>query len=214
MVMPLSEEEKRQRKSAYQKEYVRRTNNAAGRKSQKKTQKVFAFKFSYNTDGKLIEFLDGLENRNGYIRDLIYADMDAIKRENRMRPIPLFGNAFAAGPGEPDFGNGLETYEIPENQRGDFAVRIHGDSMEPWLPDGSIQIGVKGKPRDGDVAALLIDGAFYVKQVCVDPYGNLYLFSLNRARKNLDFDVKASSDSTVLCFGTILTRERHPLPLD
>lgn len=212
--MPLSEEERAQRKRETQREYEKRTKYAAQNKYHKEKSKSYLLRFSYSTDGKLIEFLDGLDNRNGYIRNLVYADMDAIKRENRMRPIPLFGNAFAAGPGEPDFGNGLETYEIPENQRGDFAVRIHGDSMEPWLPDGSIQIGVKGTPKDGDVAALLIDGAFYVKQVCVDPYGNLYLFSLNRARRNLDFDVKASSDSTVLCFGTILTRERHPLPLD
>ena len=214
MVMPLSEEEKRQRKSAYQKEYVRRTNNAAGRKSQKKTQKVFTFKYSYNTDGKLIEYLDGLENRNAYIRDLVYADMAAIRREHRTRVIPLFGNSFAAGPGEPDFSVALEEYEIPENQRGDFAVRVNGDSMEPWLPDGSIQIGVREMPKDGEVAAVMVDGAFYIKQVCIDITGTLHLFSLNRERKNLDFSVEASSNSTVRCFGTILTRERHRLPLD
>ena len=224
--MAFTEEEKRQRHNASQREYGKRTNHAAERayqkrtnysaqaKYQKKTQKTFTLKYSYNTDGKLIEYLDGLENRNAYIRDLVYADMAAIRREHRTRVIPLFGNSFAAGPGEPDFSVALEEYEIPENQRGDFAVRVNGDSMEPWLPDGSIQIGVREMPKDGEVAAVMVDGAFYIKQVCIDITGTLHLFSLNRERKNLDFSVDASSNSTVRCFGTILTRERHRLPLD
>ena len=131
----------------------------------------------------------------------------------RTRIIPLLGNSFAAGVGEPDFGNALEEYEVAADVRADFAVRVNGDSMEPWLPDGSVALGVKGMPRDGDVAALMVDGAFYVKQVCIDALGNLYLFSLNRDRADLDLEVKASAGSNVSCFGTILMEKRLPLPL-
>ena len=130
------------------------------------------------------------------------------------RIIPLLGSRFAAGVGEPDFGNALEEYSIPYDTRADFAVHIHGDSMEPWLPDGSIQLGVKGTPEDGDVAALIVDGAFYVKQICLDHVGNLYLFSLNRDRKNLDLTVWADGENNVSCFGRILMSKRLPLPLD
>lgn len=132
----------------------------------------------------------------------------------RTRIIPLLGSSFAAGVGEPDFGNALQDYEIAEDVRADFAVRVNGDSMEPWLPDGSIALGVKGTPRDGDVAALMVDGAFYIKQVCIDAVGNLYLFSLNRARRDLDLTVWASAGATVSCFGTILLDRRLPLPVD
>ena len=131
----------------------------------------------------------------------------------RTRIIPLLGNSFAAGVGEPDFGNALEEYEVSADVRADFAVRVNGDSMEPWLPDGSVALGVKGVPQDGDVAALIVDGAFYVKQVCIDALGNLYLFSLNRARADLDLEVKASAGAHVSCFGTIVMRKRLPLPL-
>ena len=131
----------------------------------------------------------------------------------RTRIIPLLGNSFAAGVGEPDFGNALEEYEIAADVRADFAVRVNGDSMEPWLPDGSVALGVKGMPRDGDVAALMVDGAFYVKQVCIDALGTLYLFSLNRDRADLDLEVKASAGSNVSCFGTIVMEKRLPLPL-
>lgn len=130
------------------------------------------------------------------------------------RIIPLLGSSFAAGVGEPDFGNALEEYEIDADVRADFAVRVNGDSMEPALPDGSIALGVKGMPQDGDVAALMVDGAFYIKQVCIDSEGNLYLFSLNRARRDLDLTVYASAGSNVACFGRILTPKRYPLPLD
>ena len=130
------------------------------------------------------------------------------------RIIPLLGASFAAGVGEPDFGNALEEYEIPADTRADFAVRINGDSMEPYLPDGSIALGVKGTPRDGDVGALLVDGAFYVKQMCIDSGGNLHLFSLNRLRRSADFTVWASAGSSVICFGVIPLEKRVSLPLD
>lgn len=135
-------------------------------------------------------------------------------RPGKTRIIPLLGNSFAAGVGEPDFGNALEEYEVPEDTRADFAVRVHGDSMEPYLPDGSVQLGIKGTPTDGDVAALIVDGAFYIKQLCTDSEGNLHLFSLNRARRSMDLTVWASSGSNVSCFGTILMDKRLPLPLD
>ena len=212
--MSLTDEEKRKRHNRAQREYQKRTNYAANAKSNKKNTKMFSFRFSYSTDGDLIEFLDGLENRNGYLRGLIRADMAAVNREQGNRVIPFFGNSFAAGPGEPDFGLGLEEYEIPATQRGDFAVRINGDSMEPYLPDGSVQIGIRETPRDGDVVAIMVDGAFYVKQIAMSPFGDLYLKSLNRARRDMDVTVHASGNSTVRCFGTILMRERVPLPLD
>ena len=139
--------------------------------------------------------------------------LPAAEASPRTRIIPLLGNSFAAGVGEPDFGNALEDYAVPADTRADFAVRVNGDSMEPWLPDGSIALGVKGTPRDGDVAALMVDGAFYVKQICIDALGNLYLFSLNRARADLDLTVRASAGSNVSCFGTIVLEKRLPLPL-
>lgn len=200
--MALSDAEKRKRR------------NQATAESLKKNTKAFLLRYSYSTDGKLIDYLERLPNKAGYIRDLVYADMAAINRAHGNRIIPLFGNAFAAGIGEPDFGNAFEDYEIPATQRGDFAVRVNGDSMEPWLPDGSIQIGVRETPRDGDIAALMVDGEFYVKQVVLDYVGNLYMFSLNRKRKDLDRTIWASGDNRVQCFGTILMRERVPLPLD
>lgn len=129
------------------------------------------------------------------------------------RVIPLFGNSFAAGRGDPDFGNMLEDYEAPADSGADFAIRINGNSMEPYLPDGSIALGRKRTPKDGDVAALLLDGEFLCKQVCMDIAGNLYLFSLNRDRRDADAVISRDAERSVHCFGTILM-DRVPLPTD
>ena len=140
----------------------------------------------------------------------------AAAAEPAQRPvkvIPLFGNSFAAGRGDPDFGNPWEDYEAPADSGADFAVRINGNSMEPYLPDGSIALGQKRAPRDGEVAALLLDGEFLCKQVCQDFVGNLYLFSLNRARKDADQVIPRDEERSLTCFGTILM-ERVALPTD
>lgn len=130
-----------------------------------------------------------------------------------MKVIPLLGNAFAAGRGDPDFGNPWEDFPVPADSGADFAVRINGNSMEPYLHDGAVALGQKRAPRDGEVAALLVDGEFLCKQVCQDVMGNLYLFSLNRARKDADQTIGYDSERSVSCFGTILM-ERVPLPTD
>ena len=86
--------------------------------------------------------------------------------------------------------------------------------MEPYLPDGSIAFGVKKPPEDGDVAALMLDGDFLCKQVCQDNAGNVYLFSLNRERKDADITIRHDSDRRLLGFGTIIMPRRLPLPND
>ena len=160
---------------------------------------------------------DGLD---GHGRRVLRAVLDEEKRrmaraEAAARPafkvIPLIGNSFAAGRGDPDFGNPWEDYSVPADSTADFAVRINGNSMEPYLPDGSVALGQKRAPRDGEVAALLLDGEFLCKQVCQDMVGNLYLFSLNRARKDADTTVYHDAERSLTCFGTILM-ERVPLP--
>lgn len=75
--MALTDEEKRQRKNARQREYAKRTGYAASRKSNKKNTKSFHLQFSYSTDGDIIEYLEGIDNKNGFIRDIIRASMSS-----------------------------------------------------------------------------------------------------------------------------------------
>ena len=131
------------------------------------------------------------------------------KEQKKTKIIPLFGVSFAAGRGEPDTGSAWEDYEVPEDSKGEFAVRITGDSMEPELHDGDIALCKKRYPEMGEIAVVLVNGSFYVKQFITDGI-NIYLRSLNRKRKDADLDIWASGNDTVKCFGTVI-HKRIPL---
>ena len=137
---------------------------------------------------------------------------EPVQEPIRTKEIPMFGQRFAAGRGEPDFGVPWEKYTVPADSRADFAIPISGNSMEPYLPDGSIALCRMGAPVDGDVAALIVDGVFLVKQVCEDSFGNLYLFALNRERKDADDVIMRTDDRDVRCLGTVIMDKRVKLP--
>lgn len=125
--------------------------------------------------------------------------------------IPLFGTAAAAGPGEMDTGLPWEDYSVPADSPANFAVRISGDSMEPILLDGQIALCAEKTPHIGDVGVFMVNGSLLVKQFIADNYGNVYLRSLNRKRKDADMDIKASGNDTVTCYGTVILKHRPPL---
>lgn len=140
------------------------------------------------------------ESGKGAVRALLDYFEEAKPRQAKL--IPLLGTSFAAGSPEPDFGNALEDYEVDAGSRAEFAIRVHGDSMEPKLMDGSIALGIKREPKEGDVVALMLDGGFLVKQYFADNYGNVYLRSLNE--KYEDIVLRRGEEHVLLYFGTII----------
>lgn len=48
----------------------------ANRKSQKINCKVYTMQLSYGTDSDIIDFLDSLPNKQGYLKELIRADLE------------------------------------------------------------------------------------------------------------------------------------------
>lgn len=126
----------------------------------------------------------------------------------QLRPtkvIPLF--TAAAGPGEPAPQDGFEEYEIDADTRASFAVKISGDSMEPELHDGEIVLCERVKPEIGMLAVLMVNGFLLVKQYIEDNYGNMYLRSINRARRDLDVDIYSSGNDTVTAYGRVIGRK-------
>lgn len=130
----------------------------------------------------------------------------------RGRIIPLYYTPAAAGYASPALGEDYEDYEVPLTSKADFASRIQGDSMEPWIADGSVVLVKRGSVEIGDVGLFFVDGDMKCKQYCRDNYGNTYLFSLNRRRSDADMTIPASSGITLCCFGRVLLERRPPLP--
>ena len=129
--------------------------------------------------------------------------------------IPLYMTPAAAGYASPAFGDDYEDYAVAADSEADFAVRIAGDSMEPYIHDDSIVLVKRGATIcDGDIGLFFVDVDMKCKQYCQDYLGNVYLFSLNRARKDADVTISASSGITICCFGKVLLKGKIPLPQD
>ena len=133
------------------------------------------------------------------------------QREPRVSP--LYRTPAAAGYASPVFGEDFDyisvTDEVP--QAAEFAVRISGDSMVPFIADGSVVYVNRDPLKNGDVGIFCVDGDMLCKQYYKDPFGNVYLFSLNRARADADVLMTPSSGRSLVCFGRVILHA-PPLP--
>ena len=82
------------------------------------------------------------------------------------RVIPLYRNPAAAGYASPVFGEDFDYIPVTEDvpQAAEFAVRISGDSMAPYIADGSVVYVNRDPLREGDVGIFCVDGDLFCKQ--------------------------------------------------
>ena len=140
-------------------------------------------------------------------------DLEQGRPDRETRVIPLYRSPAAAGYAAPVFGEEFDyipvTEEVPRGA--EFAVRIQGDSMDPYIRDGDLVYVNRDPLKAGDVGIFWVDGDVLCKQYYRDPAGTVYLFSLNRARADADVVLTASSGRTLACFGRVIFRA-PPLP--
>ena len=133
---------------------------------------------------------------------------------NEPRVIPLYCSPAAAGFAAPVFGEDYEpltvTGEVPMGA--ELAVRIQGDSMAPYIADGSVVYVNHDPLKNGDVGIFYADNGMVCKQFVRDSEGNVYLLSLNRERADADLSFPASSAQSFCCYGKVLLKQRIPLP--
>ena len=141
-------------------------------------------------------------------------EREAETPEQDLRQIPLYRSPAAAGYAAPVFGEDFDyidvTGQVP--QGAEFAVRIQGDSMEPFILDGSTVYVNRDPLSNGDVGIFCVDGEMLCKQYLRDRLGIVYLFSLNRLRSDADVVLPRSSGRTMVCFGRVILQERVGLP--
>lgn len=130
------------------------------------------------------------------------------------RQIPLYRTPAAAGYASPVYGEDFDYIDVTgETPRGaEFAVRIQGDSMEPYIHDGSIAYVNRDPLVSGDVGVFCVDGEMLCKQYVRDGLGMVYLFSLNRRRADADVLLPRDSGRTMVCFGRVLLKARPGIP--
>lgn len=142
------------------------------------------------------------------------ADLEEMAPPQEVRQIPLYRCPAAAGLAAPVFGEDFDyidvTGAVPRGA--ELAVRIQGDSMEPWIRDGSVVYVNHDPLQSGDVGIFCVDGAMVCKQYVRDGLGMVYLFSLNRRRADMDILLPPSSGRSLVCFGRVLLPGRPDIP--
>ena len=153
-----------------------------------------------------------VETETARCRDEARFMADAVLEEEP-KVINLFVEPSAAGIAVPAMGRDYEPYELkPEDPQGAaYAVRIQGDSMEPYFPDGSVAFVNHDALRDGDVGIFSVDGGTVCKQYHQEG-GAVYLFSLNRKRRDADLVLLPGGNRSFVCQGRVMTSKRYPLP--
>lgn len=131
-----------------------------------------------------------------------------------VRQIPLYCSPAAAGYASPVFGEDFDWIEVSGAvpQGAEFAVRIQGDSMEPYIHDGAIAYVNRDPLSNGDVGIFCVDGDMLCKQYVRDRMGMVYLFSLNRARADADVVLPPDSGRGLVCMGKVLLAKRPKIP--
>lgn len=129
--------------------------------------------------------------------------------------IRLYRTPAAAGFASPVEGSDYTL--IPRDKKtprnADFAVRIQGSSMSPYIKDGdTVYVQRDTSLEDFDVGIFYLDGDMYCKQICVDVYGNVYLLSANPKKENLNKTVSHDSTSTLICYGKVILPHKLPPP--
>lgn len=140
-------------------------------------------------------------------------ELEESREEREPRVIPLYRSPAAAGYAAPVFGEDFDSIPVTDDvpQAAEFAVRIQGDSMEPYIADDSVVYVNRDPLAPGDVGIFCVDGEMFCKQYYKDPVGIVYLFSLNRARANADLVLMPGSSRGLVCFGRVMLRTL-PLP--
>ena len=141
--------------------------------------------------------------------------MNSAAIEEEPKIINLYAEPAAAGIAVPTMGVDFEPYTLkPDDPQGAaFAVRLQGDSMEPYFPDGSIVFVNHDAMVNGDIGIFCVDSGTVCKQYYRDPLGMVYLFSLNRDRSDADVILGPSSNRTLICQGRVITKRRFPIPV-
>ena len=139
-------------------------------------------------------------------------EVEESRGEKEPRVIPLYRSPAAAGYAAPVFGEDFDSLTVTDDipQAAEFAVRIQGDSMAPYIPDDSVVYVNRDPLSPGDVGIFCVDGEMFCKQYYKDPAGIVYLFSLNRAREDADLMLMPGSNRGFVCMGRVMM---HTVPL-
>ena len=156
--------------------------------------------------------LDAQLNANGHIELVNYAEFLVSQPAYRLtstsrRAVCHYIYPVAAGYASPVEGEDYEMLELDDVPPGaDYCITVSGDSMEPYIKDGSIVFVKRNAPlSDFDVGVFYVDGDILIKQFTQDAMRNIYLLSANPKRADANRMIMHNSNSAFMYYGRVIT---------
>ena len=120
----------------------------------------------------------GRESVQTMVEALRACQQESAAPEQEPRVIPLYRTPAAAGYAAPVFGEDFDYLQVTDGvpQAAEFAVRIQGDSMVPYIPDGSVVYVNRDPLKAGDVGIFCVDGDIFCKQYYKDENGDYFFY--------------------------------------
>lgn len=121
----------------------------------------------------------------------------------------------AAGFISPIEGSDYEKITLPEDapDDADFCVDVEGNSMEPYIKDGStVYVKRDAALSQFDVGIFFWDGSVYCKQICEDYNGTIHLLSANPKLQSANKVIPKSDLQYLVCYGKVILPHKLPKP--
>ena len=156
--------------------------------------------------------LDAQLNATGHIELVNYAEFlvsqPEYRRENGSVSQKIFHylTPAAAGYASPVEGEDYEILELSDIPPGaDYCITVSGDSMEPYIKDGSLVFVKRNAPlAEFDVGVFYVDGDILIKQFAEDTMRNVYLLSANPKRADANRVIFHNANSAFMYYGKVL----------
>ncbi len=94
----------------------------------------------------------------------------------------------------------------------EFAVTCTEGGMEPYVRRGGTMFFSREPPSNGEAGLFRVGGELVCRQYIADSEGNVYLFALDRARRDLDIPISRRDAPGLECLGKLLLPAALPLP--
>lgn len=133
----------------------------------------------------------------------------------KLRYIPIYSTPSAAGMSVPLDCDDFEMIPVNElvPEGADFAVKIQGNSMMPYIDDGNtVYVQRSTDIRNGDIGIFAVDGAMYCKHFYKDKSGNVTLVSSNPDFMDSNIIIDVDSSNSITCYGKVLLELQPKLP--
>lgn len=170
-------------------------------------QLIKSYRLLNDREKSIVDYICSLAKDN-YVNDRAQSIDD-------FRYIPLYETPAAAGISDPIENDHYSLIRVSNtiSSRADYAVKIQGNSMLPYITDGeTVYVERNAEINNGDIGIFCVDGSMFCKQYYLDKFHNITLVSANPEYQQTNIAIGADSGRSLKYYGKVIINSKTTLP--